>query len=87
MTNKLSDQVKYPTEFAAISEAIELAGGQTALAKKISSEVQPVEQATVNNWVRRDKRCGPMYVLKVEKATGVSRHRLRPDLYPLEAQA
>lgn len=29
----------------------------------------------------------PEHVLKVEAATGISRHELRPDIYPPEEQA
>lgn len=80
-------QVKYPEEFKAINEAIQLAGGQTALAEKLSTPQKKMLQGQVNQWVTRDHRCSPAYVLKVEKVTGVSRHRLRPDLYPEEETA
>jgi DNA-binding transcriptional regulator YdaS (Cro superfamily) len=37
--------------------------------------------------VHKSKRVPAEYVLLVEKATGVSRHKLRPDLYPAREQA
>lgn len=42
-----------------------------------------------NIWQLKNKGAAlpPQYVLKVEAATGVSRHELRPDLYPRENAA
>ncbi|SNS20850.1 Putative antitoxin of toxin-antitoxin system, YdaS/YdaT [Sphingomonas laterariae] len=39
-------------------------------------------QPTVWKWLQSSKRLPPDYVLKVEAATGISRHLLRPDIYP-----
>jgi DNA-binding transcriptional regulator YdaS (Cro superfamily) len=37
------------------------------------------------NWINRSKGKVPgEYVIAIEKASGVSRHELRPDLYPVE---
>jgi DNA-binding transcriptional regulator YdaS (Cro superfamily) len=42
-----------------------------------------VSQPTVWGWVNKGRGQLPAeYVLKVEDATGVSRHALRPDIYP-----
>lgn len=63
---------------AALRKAIELAGGQKALADKIGAS-----QSKVWYWLGRAKRGVPgEFVLPVERATGISRHDLRPDLYP-----
>jgi DNA-binding transcriptional regulator YdaS (Cro superfamily) len=62
-----------------IEKAVQKAGGQAALAKKIGTS-----QAHVWNWIHRDCRVKAEYVLPIERATGVSRHELRPDLYPVE---
>lgn len=62
----------------ALKKAIEKAGGQTALAEAIGKT-----QGHVSNWLRRDK-VPPEMVLPIEGATGISRHDLRPDLYPRE---
>jgi DNA-binding transcriptional regulator YdaS (Cro superfamily) len=59
----------------ALEEAVELAGGQTALARTIGKE-----QGHVSTWLRRDKVAAEC-VLAIEAATGVSRHRLRPDVF------
>lgn len=55
------------------------AGGQAKLARILG-----LSQSTVNSWFRRRSELPAQHVLTVEKATGVSRHELRPDLYPLE---
>lgn len=61
-----------------IEQAVNIVGGQAALARVIG-----VSQPAVFKWVRNG-RPGAVYVLAIEKATGVSRHDLRPDIYPLE---
>lgn len=43
-----------------------------------------VSQPTVWAWINNGKALPAEHVLKVEAATGVSRHDLRPDLYPRE---
>ena len=44
-----------------------------------------VKQPSVFNWLNRAVPVLPAeYVLTVEAATGVSRHDLRPDIYPIE---
>jgi len=59
----------------AVHRAIQKAGGQTALAK-----LAGVSQQRVSDWLR-DGIIGSLDdVLSVEKATGISRHDLAPDL-------
>lgn len=41
-------------------------------------------QPSVWRWVKEGKSLPAEHVLKVEAATAVSRHDLRPDLYPRE---
>lgn len=60
-----------------LEAAIELAGGQAALA-----ELLGVRQSHVSNWKNRNRRVPAERVLEIERVTGVSRQRLRPDLYP-----
>jgi len=43
-----------------------------------------VAQPSVFKWLTRGKVLPAEFVLKVEAATGVSRHDLRPDIYPIE---
>ena len=59
-----------------LQRAVDLAGGQTALAKRIGKT-----QGHISKWLQRDF-IPPDVVLSIERATGISRHELRPDLYP-----
>lgn len=43
-----------------------------------------VNKSTVTRWAKR--RVPAEQVLHVERLTGISRHDLRPDLYPLAAR-
>jgi len=60
----------------ALKEALKAVGGQQALASLIGITAQAISQ-----W----DEVPPLRVLAVERASGVSRHDLRPDLYPLES--
>ena len=63
--------------------ALDKAGSQSRLA-----EICGVSQPTVWGWINRGRGMLPAeYVLKVEDATGLPRHELRPDLYPVEGTA
>lgn len=67
----------------ALRKACELAGGQKPLADKIGTT-----QSQVWYWLERSKKGLPAeFVLSVERATGVPRNELRPDLYPIESEA
>jgi DNA-binding transcriptional regulator YdaS (Cro superfamily) len=57
---------------SALQRAIKIAGNPTRLGKKVGVSRQAVEQ-----W----KVVPPERVLAVEKATGVSRYELRPDIF------
>jgi DNA-binding transcriptional regulator YdaS (Cro superfamily) len=61
-----------------IQSAIEKAGGIQQLADLIGIRYQ-----AVHKWTRGSVPAER--VLQIEQLTGVSRHELRPDLYPLEA--
>jgi len=66
----------------ALRLACERVGGVTALAVRLG-----VEQPVVSNWIKRGRvPVDPVnQVLAIERETGVARHDLRPDIYPLEA--
>jgi DNA-binding transcriptional regulator YdaS (Cro superfamily) len=67
----------------ALRRAINIAGGQIALGKEIGAG-----QTKVSFWLNGSKKgVAAGYVLPIEKATGVSRHDLRPDIYPRESSA
>jgi TorA maturation chaperone TorD len=57
---------------SGLGEAIRVAGGVAALARRIG-----ISQPSVSNW----SRVPADRLLAVETATGVARERLRPDLY------
>lgn len=67
---------------SGLVRAIEALGGQSALGRIIGKN-----QSTVHDWVRKQKPLPAEHVLTVEAATGISRHELRPDLYPVEDTA
>lgn len=60
----------------AIQRAADAAGGQSALARLLVCTPQAVQKMCATGRVPAER------VLKIEKETGVSRHELRPDLYP-----
>lgn len=60
----------------AMASAVQMLGSQTKLAKKLSCTPQNVQRMCATGHVPAK------HVLKIEAATGVSRHDLRPDLYP-----
>ena len=70
------------TPFEALKHAVVLAGGQSSLARLCG-----VSQTAVWKWLQSGKRLPAEYVLAVEAALGISRHLLRPDIYPLDTSA
>jgi DNA-binding transcriptional regulator YdaS (Cro superfamily) len=71
--------MKESASLVALKAAIDRAGSQSALARVLS-----ISQQAVSGWVKRGSELPPQYVLAVEAATGISRHDLRPDIYPIE---
>lgn len=64
----------------ALQKAVNIAGGQTELAKIINTR-----QQNVWTWLNRDKKCSATYVAKVSEVTGVPCYELRPDIFPAPA--
>lgn len=65
----------------SLARAIEAAGGQVNLAKAIGTT-----QSNIWTWLNKSKRGTPgEWVMQIEAATGVSRHDLRPDIFPAPA--
>lgn len=62
-----------------MAQAIEIVGGQAALARLLG-----VSQPTVWHWVHKAERVPGEHVIAIETVTAgrVTRHDLRPDLYP-----
>lgn len=63
----------------ALEKAVELLGSQAELARKIGKK-----QAHIWNWLHRDRKVPADMAMRIEEATAgkVTRHELRPDLYP-----
>lgn len=68
--------MKSPTD--AVREAVELAGGQSALGKLIGRN-----QSTVRSWLTGRTRVSPQFCGDIETATRgkVRRSDLRPDVF------
>ncbi len=62
---------------ASLKTAVLKSGSQSAFARLCG-----VSQTAVWKWLQSAKRLPAEHVLKVEQATGVSKHLLRPDIYP-----
>lgn len=70
------------TPRAALEAAVQYFGTETGLAKAIG-----MPQQSINDVMRAGRITPATWCLKIENATGgkVTRHQLRPDLYPEEA--
>lgn len=66
---------------APLKTAVDAAGGQSALARLLSTEQKAVRQGHVWAWLNRQRPVPAEHVLAIETATGVSRHDLRPDVF------
>lgn len=66
----------------ALRSAITRAGSQSAFARLCE-----VSQPAVWKWLNVACQLPAEHVLTVEAATGVSRHELRPDIYPVERRS
>ncbi|MEO7467377.1 MAG: YdaS family helix-turn-helix protein [Sphingobium limneticum] len=60
--------------------AIRAAGSQSAFGRLIGKR-----QSVVFGWLRDTRPLPAEHVLAIEEATGISRHDLRPDIYPRDA--
>lgn len=63
-----------------IDRAADVVGGQRALA-----EAMGISPQAVNKW--KSSRVPAERVLDFERVSGLSRHEIRPDIYPREAVA
>ena len=61
----------------ALQAACKAFGSQVGMANALG-----VSQPTIWRWMNNARQLPAEHVLKVEAATGVSRHHLRPDIYP-----
>lgn len=68
-----------PTRF----EALKLVRDRFATQQEMADHFG-VTQPTVWRWLNQSKQLPAEYVLRAEACTGVSRHWLRPDIYPAD---
>ncbi|MEQ8034290.1 YdaS family helix-turn-helix protein [Xanthomonas sp. WHRI 6106] len=68
-------------DMTPLERAVEAAGGQSALARILATETRVVRQGHVWAWIHRGHSVPAEFVIKIESATGVSRHDLRPDVF------
>lgn len=66
----------------ALRAAVDRVGSQAALARLLG-----LAQPSVWKWITEGKPLPAEHVLTVEAKTGVSRHDLRPDIYPRDSAA
>ena len=64
----------------ALVDAVESAKGQVAFASAMSTSERPVSQQIVSYWLKRGFLPAELAV-RAELITGVSRFRLRPDVF------
>lgn len=69
------------TPAEAFAKAVEIAGGQAPTARIVE-----VTQGAIWQRLNAKKSAAAEWVLKLEAATGISRHDLRPDIYPRDEQ-
>ncbi|MEW4466288.1 YdaS family helix-turn-helix protein [Parasphingorhabdus sp. JC815] len=65
------------TPYLALKEIERRAGSMASLARGLG-----ISTTAVWKWFQSTKRMPPEHVLRAEKLYGVSRHDLRPDIYP-----
>ena len=68
-----------PTPLEALQQAVANAGSQSAFARNFG-----VSQTAVWKWIHKSKQLPAEFVLTAERLYGVSRHLLRPDIYPID---
>ncbi|WP_373568430.1 YdaS family helix-turn-helix protein [Pseudomonas sp. LJDD11] len=65
---------------SALAEAVAAVGGQVLFAQEMSTPERVVSQQIVSYWLKRAGIPAEL-VLRAELKTGVSRFRLRPDVF------
>jgi DNA-binding transcriptional regulator YdaS (Cro superfamily) len=66
-----------PTPYEALVQCRDRAGSDSQMARDLQ-----VSQPKVWRWINQSKLLPAEYVLTAEDFYGVSRHHLRPDIYP-----
>lgn len=90
--------VKIMDKVSALKKAIDIAGGQSALAEKLTvlardsgliSTCKTISQKNVTSWVNRHKQSPSKFAYLIAAAIDhqVTAKQLRPDLYPVATEA
>lgn len=66
-----------PTRYEALRQVAARFPSQQAMANAFG-----VSQPTIWRWLNQAKQIPPTFALLAETLTGISRHHLRPDIYP-----
>lgn len=72
-----------------LEKAVKLAGGQTQMAAKLSEVMgRRIRQGHVWKWLNDCPQVPAEYVLPIERVVdgAITRHDLRPDIYPIESR-
>ncbi|WP_395391433.1 transcriptional regulator [Novosphingobium sp. BL-8A] len=64
-----------------LARAVRKVGSQSAFGRLLGRR-----QSTIYGWLKNETPIPAKHVLVVEAATGISRHELAPDIYPIELQ-
>lgn len=67
---------------SALALAVRTVGSQSAFGRLLGKR-----QSVIFGWLRDARPLPAEHVLAVEEATSISRHDLRPDIYPREDRA
>ena len=78
----MNKTIKPLSPLEALQQAVDIAGGQTELAKIIDPTQKKLKQQNIWTWLNRDKKISARWVVKVSQVTGVPCHELRPDIFP-----
>lgn len=68
-----------PTRYEALLMCRDCAGSDSQMARDLR-----IAQPKVWRWINQSKQMPPEFVLTAERLYGVSRHHLRPDIYPVD---
>ena len=69
-----------------LETAVDLAGGQNALALALSTPTKKIQQGHIWGWINRTKKAPEEYCPAIESLYGVRCEALRPDLYWTRAE-
>lgn len=78
MQARMSEHIKSPTRFEALTQLRSMFATEQAMADEFG-----VSQPTIWRWMNQSKQLPEEHVLHAESEFGIPRHWLRPDIYPM----